>query len=210
MPGFDRFGHLIDRACIALALVGGLGLIAATLVTCLSIVGKLARRGLDALFGASSSPDVVAWITPILGEEEIVQLAVGAALFAALPLAMIRRAHIRVDLFQPLFGDRLNRWLDLVADFSLAVIAYLILTRQWFLIFKAPRGDDPLWGELLLSGNWAEIADRLRSNIESQVIGIPLWPTYVFAQFCVAAFLVVALYCVARSLRAVVRGQSDA
>ena len=210
MAMLDRLGRLIDRACVGLALIGGAGLLVATLLTCTSILGKLGRRAIDAVYGATSAPGALDWVAPILGEEEIVQLAVGAALFAALPLAMMRRAHIRVDLFQPLFGGRLNRLLDLLADVALAVIAWLFLTRQWFLIFKQPRGDDPLVWQLVLRSDWPEIADRLRSNIESQILGIPLWPSYVVAQVCMAAFLIVAVYCVARSARAMVTGQTDA
>lgn len=202
MTRFDRLEHRIVRLSIGLALLGGAGLIIATVITCVSILLKVGRRAIDAAYGANAAPSALEWVTPILGEEELVQFAVGAALFAALPYVMLRRGHIRVDLLQPLFGDRLNRLLDLLGDVAIAVIAYLIMTRQWFLIFKKPRGDNPLWIELLITGEWPEIMDRLRDSQETQIIGIKLWPSYVVAEICVAAFFCVAIFCVAKSVRA--------
>ncbi len=204
MTGFDRIEHGMTKLAAGLALLGGAGLIFATVVTCISIVLKLFRRGLDSLFGAQYVGDLMPWLRPILGEEELVTYGVGFALFAALPWVMIRKGHIKVDLFEPLFGRRMNRVLDLFGDILLAVIAYLILTRQWFLVFKKARGSKEPLGELLLGGNFAEAADRIRSSQESQILGLPLWPTYMVAEFCILVFFVVALFCVFRSARALV------
>lgn len=192
---FDRIETLLNRASAALAILGGLGLIFATLATCLSIVLKLIGRILEPLVG------VAGWARPILGEEELVTYGVGLALFAALPWVMIQKGHIRIDLLEPVFGQRLNRVLDVLSDLALAGVAYLILTRQWFLIFRpARRSEEPMTSELL-SGNWAEIAKRLRDSHESQILGLKLWPTYVAAEFCVLAFFIVACFCVIRSGR---------
>ena len=189
------------RFAAGLALLGGVGLIVATLVTCASIILKLARRSADSIFGAGQVGEALPWLRPILGEEELVMFAVGFALFAALPWVMIQRGHIKVDLFEPVFGDRLNRVLDLLGDLMFAVIAYLIMTRQWFLIFKKARGSKEPLGNLLLQGDFSEAASRIRSAQESQILGIPLWPTYIVAELCVIAFFCVACFCVIRSLR---------
>lgn len=196
----DRLDRILTRLAAALALAGGLGLIFATVVTCLSILLKLANRIVGA--GAGGVPEHLAWLGPILGEEELVTYGVGLALFTALPWVMIRRGHIRIDLFQPWFSSRLNRTLDLLGDTALAAIAYLILTRQWFLIFRpARRSEDPLAAELA-TGNWSVLGDRLRDAQESQILGLKLWPTYIVAELCVLAFFVVACFCVLRSARA--------
>ncbi len=196
----DRLDRILTRLAAALALAGGLGLIFATVVTCLSILLKLANRIAGA--GAGGVPEHLAWLGPILGEEELVTYGVGLALFTALPWVMIRRGHIRIDLFQPWFPPRLNRTLDLLGDTALAAIAYLILTRQWFLIFRpARRSEDPLAAELA-TGNWSVLGDRLRDAQESQILGLKLWPTYIVAELCVLAFFVVACFCVLRSARA--------
>ncbi|MBL4813606.1 MAG: TRAP transporter small permease subunit [Rhodobacteraceae bacterium] len=194
---FHRIENLIGRLSAGLALIGGLGLIFATLMTCISICLKLSRRLLDRFF----SSELFTWAHPILGEEELVELSVGFALFAVLPYVMFRRGHVTIDLFESLFGRLLNRLLVLLGDLTLAVIAYLLMSRQWFLIFKKARRDDPLWSELFLRGNWSEIGDRLRDSQESQIIGIPLWPTYMVAEFCTVVFFITAVFCVIRSAR---------
>ncbi|MCT8162135.1 TRAP transporter small permease [Pseudoruegeria sp. SHC-113] len=195
---FDRLETALTRFAGGLAVLGGLGLLFATLITCLSILLKLAGRLLDPITGP------LGWTGPILGEEELVTYGVGFALFAALPWAMIRRGHIRIDLFEPRFSPGFNRWLDLLADLSLAAIAYLILTRQWFQILRpARRSEETLMTEVM-AGNWGVIGERLRDAQESQILGIKLWPTYIVAEACVAAFFVIACFCVLRSARALI------
>lgn len=202
---FDRLEQAFRRFAAFIAILGGLGLIAATLVTCVSIILKMVRRLLDGLFAASYAGDVPwANIRSILGEEELVTYGVGFALFAALPWVMIEKGHIKIDLFERFFGEWFNRFLDLLGDLSFAIIAYLIFTRQWFLIFKkARRSQEPMLSEVT-QGNWAVIGDRLRDTQESQILGLPLWPTYIVAEICVFFFLVVAVFCVVRSARALI------
>ncbi|MEM8788445.1 MAG: TRAP transporter small permease subunit [Pseudomonadota bacterium] len=204
----DRLEIYITRLCAGLALLGGLGLLFATAVTCLSILAKLARRMLDAAF---AGPDPAwAWLRPILGEEELVTYGVGFALFAALPWVMIRKGNIKIDLFRPAFGDRVNRALDLAGDVALAAIAYLIMTRQFGLIFRGPRRDEPGFWQLFFTGDWPPLGDRLRATQESQILGIPLWPTWVVAEICVVAFFVTACFCVLRSGRDMLHPTSGA
>jgi len=187
------------RLSVGLALIGGSGLIFATILTCASIILKMTRRLMDRIYGAANSPEILDWVRPILGEEELVQYAVGFSLFAVLPYVMMRRGHVTIDLFEPYFGRIGNRVLELLGDLALATIAYLLMTRQWFLIFKKARRDDPLWGELFIRGDWGEIGDRLRDSQESQIIGLPLWPTYIVTEFCTVVFFLVAVFCVIRS-----------
>lgn len=196
---FDRLDKAIHDLSVTVAIIGGMGLIVATLVTCISILLKLSRRGLDVV---GWTPEALAWVRPILGEEELVQYGVGFALFAALPYVVYSKGHITVDLFSNVFGARLNRVLDLMGDAVLCALAYLLFTRQWTLLFKPARGDDPLWLNEVMTGNWLEIADRLRDRQESQILGLKLWPTYLVAELLTAVFFVVAVFCVVRSVRA--------
>lgn len=195
---FDRLDTWLTRFAAGVAILGGIGLLAATALTCVSIIFRLLGRAVDTVLG----PEALPWLAPILGEEEIVKLSVGFALFAALPWVMIQKGHIRVDLFEPLFGSRLNRVLDLLGDIALAAIAWLIMTRQWYQIFDKPRGDDPLLGQLLLQRDWPELVDRTRTRQDTQILEIPLWPTYMVAEVCVIIFFVIAAFCVIRSARA--------
>ena len=120
---------------------------------------------------------------------------------------MIQRGHIKVDLFEPVFGRRFNKLLDLLGDLILAALAYLIMTRQWFLIFKKARGSKEPLGNLILQGDVSEAASRVRTAQESQILGVPLWPTYIVAEICVVAFFIVACFCVLRSFRALLRAR---
>ncbi len=200
---FARLDRTVERLCIWIAVAGGLGLLAATILTCISILMKLVRRAMEAV---DWTPDALAWLRPILGEEELVQYSVALALFAALPYVMYAKGHITVDLFKSKFGPRLNRLLDLLGDLTLAVIAYLLFTRQWTLLFSPARRNDLPWMTEALSGNWVEILDRLKDRPESQILGIKLWPTYLMAELLTGLFFLVAVFCVVRSARALVRG----
>ena len=199
---FDRVERVMTGMAATLAIIGGLGLIFATLVTCTSIVLKLLRRGADQVMESATVGETLPWLRSILGEEELVTYGVGFALFAALPWVMIRRGHITIDLFKPAFGTRFNRLLDLIGDIVLAALAYLIFTRQWFLVFRPARRNQEPMIDLILAGDIAAALDRLNAREESQILGLPLWPTYIVAEICVAAFLAVALFCVWRSARA--------
>jgi TRAP-type C4-dicarboxylate transport system permease small subunit len=210
---FHRIETHVTRFAAGLALLGGLGLIFATLVTCVSIILKMLRRLADMFFDSAAVGEALPWLRSILGEEELVTYGVGFALFAALPWVMLRKGHIKIDLFQPVFGERFNRVLDLLGDIALATLAYLILTRQWFLVFKPARRKQEPMIDLLTSGDFSGALARLNDADESQVLGLPLWPTYIAAELCVAAFFVVALFCVwrsARALRAPALGNSNA
>ena len=196
----DRVGRFLNATAGLFAFLGGLGLIFAIVVTCLSIVLKVTRRVLD--FTLSGIVDAALWsgIKPILGEEELVQYAVGVALFSALPWVMIRRGHVRIDIFEPLFGGGFNRLLNVAADLSLLFVSYMILTRQWYLIFKKARRSQEPMPDMVMSGDWAGALGRLRVQPESQILSMKLWPFYAFAELCVALFMIVALYCTVESL----------
>lgn len=199
---FDRIETYVTRLAASLALIGGLGLIFATGITCISIILKMLRRVADAFFDSAAVGEALPLLRSVLGEEELVTYGVGFALFAALPWVMIQKGHIKIELFQPVFGERLNRVLDLVGDIVLATLAYLIMTRQWFLVIKPARRNQEPFMELFLSGDFAGALSRLNDAEESQILGLPLWPTYIAAEICVIAFFIVAMFCVWRSARA--------
>lgn len=202
MSIYAKLDRCVAKFSAAIAILGGLGLVFAMAVTCLSILLKLLRRFLDSTLGHLIESDAWTFIRPILGEEEVVQYAVGLALFAALPWAMYQKSHVKIELLGPWFTDRMNRGLDLLGDLCFAIIAYLILTRQWFQIFrKARRKEEPMF-DLLTGLDVNAAADRLRGAQESQILGIKLWPLYTIAEILIFCFFIVALFCALRSTRA--------
>lgn len=100
----------------ALAIMGGIVLIALIAMTCISITG----RALISLgFG------------PVQGDFEWVEIGVGFAIFSFLPWAQYARGHARVDLFKPSLGTRLNRLIDLISDVMMFLAAAIITWRLW-------------------------------------------------------------------------------
>ena len=91
-PRFERrVGRGVERLAKALALAGGLALLALIALTVVSIVGR-AMSGLG--FG------------PVPGDFELVENGVAFAVFAFLPWCQLRRGHVTVDVFVQRAGPR--------------------------------------------------------------------------------------------------------
>ncbi|MEM6385167.1 MAG: TRAP transporter small permease [Pseudomonadota bacterium] len=93
-----------------LALAGGAVLLALTLLTCVSIVGRAALP-FDLGFG------------PIRGIYDMTEIGVAAAIFAFLPYAQLTEAHARVDLFRWAIPSAMDRALELVFNVAMAFVA---------------------------------------------------------------------------------------
>ena len=198
-----RLSRLCDQIATALCLVGGMGLLFAVLATCWSALGKFGLRQLNAFWGAGQVPPSLSWIRPLAGEDELIAFAVCFALFAALPLVTLKRAHIRIDLFEPWFGKFTNQILTVLGDGVLLILAYFFVRQQWNLIFKPARlsrGQEPLL-DLLRQGSWTEIWDkRFLDAKQSQVMGLEFWPLHLWAEICSVLFLGAALVALLKSL----------
>ena len=94
----------------AFALLGGLIVCAAIIVTVVAVVA--ARLG-----------------SPILGHNEIVELLVGVAIAFFLPWCQIRGANVVVDFFTARFPARLRDGLDAVMAFAFAVVVAVLAWR---------------------------------------------------------------------------------
>jgi TRAP-type C4-dicarboxylate transport system permease small subunit len=94
----------------AVALLGGLLLLAAIGVTCASVV-----RGL--------------WGRPILGDSEIVELCLGVAVALWLPWTEMRGSHVVVDVFTARVPARGLAWLDALMRGCVALVATVLAAR---------------------------------------------------------------------------------
>lgn len=98
----------MDRIARAIAICGGLFMLAAaTMVTISVLLRWLLRSG-------------------IRGDFEMVQIATAVAVFAFLPLCQIRRGNVFVDTFTLRTPTWLNRGLDRLWDVVYAGFAFLI------------------------------------------------------------------------------------
>lgn len=69
---------------------------------------------------------------PFPGGFEVTEILLAALIYCGLPLVSMRREHIVIDTFDPWFGRRLKRGLDMAAE----VICALALSGVGFLIFR--------------------------------------------------------------------------
>ncbi len=107
---YNALSKLAHSIASALAIAGGLVLLAIIALTCVSIAGR-ALVPLDIGIG------------PIRGIYDMTEIGMAAAIFAFLPSAQLREAHARVDLFQPVMPVALNRVLDLIFNVAMFAVA---------------------------------------------------------------------------------------
>ena len=108
---------------------------------------------------------------PILGINEIVQLAAVALAMLALPYTTHAEAHVRADLFD----NALGAWGRFGAD---------LLTRALSIV--------TLW--ILAGRAWDKAVDALEFGDETNMLGLPIWPIYGFV--AVAIGLTIAVFAV--------------
>lgn len=112
----DRIAGFIARW---MAYLGGVILVALTLATCVSIIGReLGKVGIGP--------------GPIRGIFELTQIGIGAAIFAFLAYCIYNRGQATVDLLEPFFGKLGNRALDFAAD-ALMLVAVSVVTWRLYL-----------------------------------------------------------------------------
>jgi TRAP-type C4-dicarboxylate transport system permease small subunit len=130
-------GRLIYGLARVAAIAGGCVLLAATLITVVSIIGRaLIPLGLR----------------PVPGDFEMMQSAVLFAVFAFLPWCHLERGHAVVAIVTDLFPVRLGAFAEFVWDLVMLVAAAFLAWRLWAgLLDKYGNGEAtfilrlPLW-----------------------------------------------------------------
>ena len=103
----------LDGAARACAVVAGVLLIAITLVTCVSLIGR----------------NTGTWSMP--GAYEMTGYAAGAAIALFLPWCQVRRGNIIVDFFTTGASDRAQGGLDRIGALAVAVCMGILTWRTW-------------------------------------------------------------------------------
>lgn len=107
---------VIVRLARGLAFLGGLVLIAITVITVISIAGRsMVPLGLG----------------PVPGDFELVEAGTAFAVFAFLPWCQLMRGHASVDLLATVFPPAMNRAVDLISEALMTFIIVLIAWRLW-------------------------------------------------------------------------------
>jgi TRAP-type C4-dicarboxylate transport system permease small subunit len=104
-------GRALYRTATGVAVVGGLVLFALTLLTVISVVGR------------------VAFSAPIPGDFELVELGMAVAIFAFLPYCQIVRGNVIVDVFTTRASPRTRALLDGIGNLLFTAIAALLTWR---------------------------------------------------------------------------------
>jgi hypothetical protein len=130
-------GRLVYGLAKAVAIAGGCVLLAATLVTVTSIVGRVL---------------IPLGLRPVPGDFEMMQSAVLFAVFAFLPWCHIERGHAVVSIVTDSFPVRFGAFAEFVWDVVMLVAALFLAWRLWAgLLDKYGNGEAtfilrlPLW-----------------------------------------------------------------
>lgn len=148
-----------------MALLGGLLLVIVTIITCVSIIGR-AFVPLNIGLG------------PIRGIYDITEIGMAAAVFAFLPLCQYERGHAAVDLFANVIPPTINRFLDLLFDIGMFIVASVVAWRLYL-----------------------GMLDKLRYHETTLIAQIPVWQGYAASLVGAVAFAIVAAFCILRSGR---------
>jgi len=106
-------------------------LTALIVLTCISIVGRLANGVLHGDWIESLAPEFTNYLLelgvgPVNGDFELVETGMAFAIFAFLPICQLKSAHASVDIFTAALPLRINRLLRAVIEVVFALVLVLI------------------------------------------------------------------------------------
>lgn len=169
---YRRLQIIVELIARLLAIGGGAVLLCIIVLTCVSIIGR-ALVPLDIGLG------------PIRGIYDLTEIGMAAAIFAFLPWAHFNEAHARVDLFQPVMPKTMDRFLDLLFNVAMLVVAAIGTWRLYL-----------------------GMQDKLSFGETTLIAQIPVWQGYAASLAGAVGFIIVAAFCVVRSGRRIA-GFSD-
>lgn len=112
----SSIGRLIHGLAKALAIAGGLVLIAVVVVVVCSVIGRTL---------------IWAGLRPVAGDYEIVEAGVLFAIFAFMPWCHLVRGHAIVGILTDHLSPRINVLIELFMDVVMLAVAIFIAWRHW-------------------------------------------------------------------------------
>ncbi len=120
-----------------LAILGGVVLLAITVMTVVSIAGRAF---------------IWAGLAPVPGDFELVEVGSAFAVFAFLPWCQVNRGHATVDIVTSYLSPRANRIIDVVSETLMTLAIILIAWRLWYGLMDKIRYNEvtfilqmPVW-----------------------------------------------------------------
>ncbi len=124
--------RLVFRLAKAMAILGGLVLVSLIVITCLSVLGRIANTVGHSDFIKDNLAFLSAGLIrlgPIKGDFELVEAGMAFAIVAFLPWCQLNRSHANVELFTVSLSDRTNRFLSFLWELVFALVLVLIAWR---------------------------------------------------------------------------------
>ena len=165
-PPSGRFGAWLFAVCESLAVFGGIALLVVTAFTVVSVVGR------------------TAFDSPVLGDQEIVEIGIAVALFSFMPYCQMRAANVIVAFFTARVSPAGQAFLDALMN---AIFSVCIVIVTW---------------RLAVGGLGA-----FKAGDASMFLRLPQWWGYAAAFVACIFWSLACLYSVFRSLREI-RGKS--
>lgn len=111
----QRTKEPIRKLALAVAVVGGLILVALAVLTGISIVGRAF---------------LWAGLKPIFGDVELIESGVAFAVCSFMPWCQLQRGHASVSILTDQWNTAINAFIDLIVDVMLTFVAVLLLWRH--------------------------------------------------------------------------------
>lgn len=181
---------LVERIARAMAILGGLVLMALVLLTCVSVLGRsgntLGHSTVLTVMAPGLAERLIATgIGPVNGDFELVEAGMAFAIFAFLPICQLYGGHATVDVFTAALPARASRLIVTVWEIVLAAAVALIAWR----LYDGTVG-------------------KLGNGETTLLLQFPVWWAYggSFAAALVAA--IVAVYCAGARIAELALGRS--
>ena len=158
----------------ALALFGGIILLALVLVTVISVLGRSANTIGHMEFVKEQLPLLAGFLSslgPILGDFELVEAGVAVAIMAFLPICQLKRGHATVELFTHMLPARVSLFLAALWEMLFAAVLIIITWR-------------------LFVGTW----DKFRYGETTFLLQFPIWWGYALCSAIGVLASIVAVY----------------
>lgn len=163
MPA-DRFGRALFKTSQWLAIFGGVVLCAMALLTSISVTGR-SLTSVSLLFG------------PIPGDDELIAVGTGVAVFAFLPYCQMTGRNVIVDFFMSSAPNRVKLWFDAAGCL--------------------------LYGMIMLLFSWRTIyggIDLYNFGEATYILNIPRWWSFPLAIVCLILLVLVCFYTFIRTV----------
>ena len=147
----DKIGRALFFISFLLALFGGFTLLVMVCVNVISIFGR------------------ILFLSPLLGDFELVEMGCAVAIFSFLPLCHLKNGNVIVDFVSSRFPNWFRGFLDTISCLLFSVVASIFAWR-------------------MLLG----LEDMLRYNEETMLLKIPVWIPFVPGIF---SFFLLSLVC---------------